>query len=154
MIYHINIGSNQGDSVAIVADAVALIAHLSSSPVLISETFESQPWGFESPHRFLNVGVEIETESTPEALLMSLQEIERQLGATPHRNSDGSYCDRNVDIDLICRIDEPTVINTDILTLPHPRMHLREFVLIPLNQLSPGWIHPILNLTPSQILEK
>jgi len=143
MIYHINIGSNQGDREAIIADAVALIALISETEPRISRYYESEPWGFESENRFLNIGVEIEYGAEPSQLLSELQRIERELGATPHRDSSGSYLDRNLDIDIICAIDKEMIVETPLLTIPHPRMSERLFVLEPLHELSPEWIHPI-----------
>lgn len=154
MVYHINIGSNQGDSGAIIADAVSLIALISDTPVRLSRTVESEPWGFESRNRFLNVGVEITAGLSPEELLGRLQDIERKLGATPHRTPDGGYCDRNLDIDLICCISKNVVIDTPELTLPHPRMSGRRFVMEPLAELSPEWVHPHTGLTSEQTLQK
>ena len=113
---------------------------------------ESEPWGFESDSEFLNVGIEIETDLAPLELLHRLQEIERGLGATAHRDRNGQYIDRTLDIDLICMAD--TVCDTPELTLPHPRMHLRDFVLRPLARLSPGWRHPLTGLTASGMLQR
>ncbi len=70
----------------------------------------------------------------------------------PHRNPDGSYRDREIDIDMIaldgCVVDSPDII------VPHPRMDIREFVLVPMAGLAPGWMHPVSGLTPVQMLEK
>ena len=68
----------------------------------------------------------------------------------PHRKPDGTYGDREVDIDIIA-VDE-LVFASDTLTLPHPRMHLRSFVLGPLAELAPGWRHPLSGLTAAEIL--
>jgi len=150
MTAHINIGSNLGDSPALIGRAVAGIAILSDTAVRLSTMVESEPWGFASQHRFLNIGVEIETSLRPEQLLEKLQKIERSISPASHRTASGDYADRYIDIDLICM--EQTVTDTPALTLPHPRMHLRRFVLRPLNELSPGWIHPLLLKTPGQML--
>lgn len=152
MTAHINIGSNLGDSHALIEQAAAGIALLASegSAMRCSGFIESEPWGFNSPHRFLNLGVEITTDLPPHELLHRLQAIERAISSTPHRYADGSYTDRIIDIDLICM--EQTVTDTPTLTLPHPRMHLRRFVLEPLMELSPQWIHPLLHKTPAQML--
>lgn len=149
MTAHINIGSNKGDRTAIISSAVALVASLSTSPARISSPVESAPWGFNSINTFLNIGIEIEWNGTPESLLNKLQEIEHKLGASPHRDADGNYTDRTLDIDIIY-IDN-LVIDTDSLKIPHPRMHLREFVLQPIAELNPGWIHPITKLTANEM---
>lgn len=149
---YINIGSNQGDRSAAISRAVALIADaFPDSDLRTSEVVESAPWGFESDHPFLNIGAAFFTDISPDRLLTILQEIERQISDEPHRAPDGTYCDRPIDIDLIAFgsyvSDKPDLI------LPHPRMHLREFVLIPMIQLAPEWRHPISGLTPGQMLQ-
>lgn len=151
MTAHINIGSNLGDSLALIEQAAAGIALLASDGTAMrrSRIVESEPWGFTSTHRFLNMGVEITTNLPPNELLHRLQTIERIISTSSHRNADGGYTDRLIDIDLICM--EQTVTDTPTLTLPHPRMHLRQFVLEPLMELSPHWIHPLLHKTPAQM---
>lgn len=74
--------------------------------------------------------------------LSKLQEIERKVSSGSHRDSEGNYIDREIDIDIIA-IDD-MVIDTPTLTIPHPRMHLRDFVIIPMLELAPSWTHPIL----------
>lgn len=136
MTIYVNIGSNQGDRHALIEQAVALIvSHWSPSPVRRSRYVESEPWGYDSPNKFLNLGIAIDAEGAvnPFDTLHSLQAIEHSISPTPHRNPDGTYADRLIDIDLIAidnlRIDTPE------LTLPHPRAHLRPFVTIPLSDL-------------------
>lgn len=149
---HINIGSNTGDRRALLERAVARVSSLSLSEARVSATVESEPWGFTSPHRFLNAGVEITTEMEPLQLLEALLAIQTEISDAPHRHPDGSYADRPIDIDLICM--EDTVTDTPALTLPHPRMHLRPFVLIPLCELSPQWVHPRLHMTAAGLLAR
>ena len=141
MLAHISIGSNLGDRHAIVlhaADEVCALSRLGrgrcSTPV------ESDPWGYDSTNRFVNIGVDIHTDLPPIALLHTLQEIERRTAGrfapgTPnlHRNPDGSYRDRLIDIDLITYGD--ISLSTPELTLPHPRMMERPFVLGPMREL-------------------
>lgn len=154
MKYHINIGSNQGDSIGIINDAVALIALISKSTPRLSDFYHSKPWGFESDNDFINLGVEIETELSPKELLAELQNIERRLCATPHRNQTGGYIDRNLDIDLICVVDSDYFCASEELTLPHPIMEQRMFVLEPLRRLSPDWIHPVTKKTLNLIIKE
>lgn len=84
------------------------------------------------------------------AVLRKLQEIQRSIDPSPHRDAEGRYIDRVIDIDLIA-IDD-WVVDTPELTLPHPRMHLRDFVLIPLAGLAPTWRHPLTGKTATQHL--
>lgn len=157
-VIHINIGSNTGDRAAQIERAVAALseridpdgnAHIRLAPIE-----ESEPWGFKSGNRFLNLGVMIESpaEVDPLTLLDALQTVEREIADSPHRNPDGSYADRPIDIDLIAVDDK--VIDTPRLKLPHPRMHLRQFVLEPIKYLDPGWRHPLNGLTVEEMLKK
>ncbi|MDE6802698.1 MAG: 2-amino-4-hydroxy-6-hydroxymethyldihydropteridine diphosphokinase [Muribaculaceae bacterium] len=131
---HLNIGSNYGDRMAYIARAVALLSeHL--EVVAVSDPVESDPDGFDSTNRFVNVGLTVRTELDPLALLDLTQRTERSVGRMPHRNPDGTYRDRDIDIDIIYYDD--LRVNSARLTLPHPRMGLREFVLRPLRQLNP-----------------
>ncbi len=84
------------------------------------------------------------------AVLRKLQEIQLSIDPSPHRDAEGRYIDRAIDIDLIA-IDD-WVVDTPDLTLPHPRMHLRDFVLIPLAGLAPTWRHPLTGKTATQHL--
>ena len=138
MTAHINIGSNLGDSRAIIEAAVAGLFALSAGECRRSSFVESEPWGFDSPNPFLNIGIDIESDLTPTELLHAIQEVERRVAAqfgadNTHRNTDGTYRDRAIDIDPILYGD--VAVNTPELTLPHPRMHLRPFVLAPLREL-------------------
>lgn len=135
----LNIGSNLGDRRRHIISAVlALARELSPCRIELSDYIESEPWGFDSDNRFLNLGVHISTdrEIIPHDLLDATQRAERRAGnGDPHRNADGSYRDRPVDIDIIAM--GKLKIDTPALTLPHPRAHLRDFVMIPLRQLAP-----------------
>jgi 2-amino-4-hydroxy-6-hydroxymethyldihydropteridine diphosphokinase len=149
---HINIGSNLGNSRSIIEQAIAEIALLSNTPLRQSQFITSPPWGFSSTNNFLNVGVEIATTSSPDRLFAQLQRIQSGISNAPHRNNDGSYADRLIDIDLI--YFDQIILNTPSLTLPHPRMHLRQFVLQPIAELAPTWQHPLLHLTAQQLLKQ
>lgn len=141
MTIYVNIGSNIGDRLDLIEQAVALIIELwAPAKVRRSRYIESEPWGYDSPNQFLNLGlaIDVEGEVNPFDVLHNLQAIEQQISQASHRNADGSYADRFIDIDLIA-IDN-IKINTAELTLPHPRAHLRSFVTIPLQDL--GFVLP------------
>lgn len=142
MHYYFNIGSNLGDKAENLRQAVTRLETTLAHKATVSSTVESEPWGYESENTFLNIGVMIESDIAPHDMLKITQQIERDLGSALHRNEDGSYCDRLVDIDIIA-IDD-LVIDTPELTIPHPRMHLRDFVLRPMSELAPHWTHPLL----------
>lgn len=151
-VAHVNIGSNLGDGRANVTRAAEMIAARLGVDVRRAEPVVSEPWGYTSPNPFVNLGIAFDTDIEPSALLRILRDIEAAISPAPHRNADGSYADRLIDIDLIAVGD--TVADTPELTLPHPRMHLRDFVLRPVAQLDPGWRHPLLGLTAAQLLAR
>lgn len=103
--------------------------------MLLSDYVESEPWGFESDNSFLNRGVlsVVSDRLHPEAVLDITQEVERAISAASHRNADGSYRDRLIDIDII-DVDGMEY-SSPRLTLPHPRAALRQFVTGPMSEL-------------------
>lgn len=141
MHYYFNIGSNLGNKAQNLKQAISLLEEALASPATVSNIIESESWGYDSNNTFLNVGVMLKSNIEPLEMLKITQKIERDLGSEIHRNDDGSYCDRIVDIDIIA-IDN-LIIDTPELTIPHPRMHLRDFVLRPMQELAPNWQHPL-----------
>ena len=85
-LVHLSIGSNKGDRLGYIDQAVALISSHAGTVTAVSQPFESEPWGFESPNRFINVGINIDTTLPPLQLLDTLQDIERTISPDPHRN--------------------------------------------------------------------
>lgn len=148
----LNLGSNLGSREEILGRAVALLGDALPGRVSCSRMLETPAWGFESVHPFINLGVMIETDAEyePLELLHIVQAVQRRLDPSPHRDASGGYIDRAIDIDIIA-IDE-RVIDLPELTVPHPRMHLRRFVLEPMEQLAPDWRHPLLHLTPEEMM--
>lgn len=141
MTAHINIGSNIGDRQALTGRAVAALCRRFPGAV-VSGPVESEPWGFDSPNTFINVGVMIESDLDPESLLSVLLEIERSVGnGMSHRDSAGRYADRAIDIDLI---DYGRMVYLSRrLTLPHPLAADRPFVMGPLLELEPDYRSPL-----------
>lgn len=146
---YLSLGSNLGDRLRLIQEAVAALTVEAGPVTALSSLYETEPLGFSSPHRFLNVALALETTLSPETLLAVTQRIERDLGRT-HKSADGRYADRTIDIDLLFVGD--AVLDTPALTLPHPRLHLRRFVLEPLCEIAPALLHPLLRKSVSQLL--
>lgn len=117
----------------------------------MSHAVETEPWGFESSNRFLNVGIAFRSELEPEEILDRIQEIERSISTDSHRNADGGYADRVIDIDIVA-IDE-LELSTPRLTLPHPHLAERRFFLEPMAEIAGMWCHPATGKTPREMLE-
>lgn len=117
----------------------------------MSHAVETEPWGFESSNRFLNVGIAFRSELEPEEILDRIQEIERSISTDSHRKADGGYADRVIDIDIVA-IDE-LELSTPRLTLPHPHLAERRFFLEPMAEIAGMWRHPATGKTPREMLE-
>ena len=104
-----------------------------------SSIYETQPWGYVDQGPFLNQVLEVATNISPQLLLAEIKAAEQSLGREPGIR----YGPRLIDIDILFYGDQ--VIDSPDLTVPHPRLHLRSFVLVPLAELDPGLVHPILD---------
>lgn len=147
--YFLNIGSNLGNLKLNISRALRALesryGYFETSKVI-----ESEPWGFLSTHRFANIAVMVISDKSPQEVLADIQEIENALNSTPHRNSEGGYADRVLDIDIMAADD--LVVDTDKLKIPHPHLADRRFYLEPFDQLAPGWRHPVSGKTPAEML--
>ncbi len=154
------LGGNEGDRQQILTAATGLIRERVGSVVACSQMYESAPWGrfdkAETPS-FLNMAVQVATELGAVECLRACQEIERELGRQRRGDETATsgarvYSSRPIDIDLMLYDDE--VIALPELTIPHPRMQVRRFVLLPLNDIAPRVIHPVLKKNISQLLSE
>lgn len=145
------LGSNLGDRAGNLRRATHLLAEYVGRIVAESPMYSTEPWGFDSANTFTNSVLLIDTDLTPEQLLCATQRIERLLGRTA-KTHGGIYADRIIDIDLIDCGGQ--VLRAAALTLPHPLMHRRTFVLRPLCQVWPEWMHPTLHRTAAQLLDE
>lgn len=148
-IAYLSLGTNIGNKRRNMVTAAALLAERVGDILALSGFYETEPWGFESKNIFLNAAVMLETSFTPQELLVATQQIETEMGRT--EKSDGSYHDRIIDIDIL--IYDELVMKTPELTLPHPLMHERKFVLEPLAEIAPNMKHPVMNKTISSLNE-
>ena len=144
MINHqlfLGLGSNLGDRAENIRKAVLLIQERVGEVVRQSSLIETEPWGFESSNKFLNAVILCETTLTPRQVLKATQKIERELGRKKKTTllshlsplTSHLYSDRPIDIDILL-YDDLTVNEPD-LKIPHPLMHERDFVMIPLNEI-------------------
>ncbi len=151
------LGSNQGSRYQLIRQALDMISNEVGFVSQASDCYETEPWGFDSPNKFLNIAVNVETSLSPHEVLTQALDIERSLGRQPHvvqTLQDGSrqYADRPIDIDII--FYDNIVVNTPDLQIPHPRLHLRQFVLEPLCDIMPQYIHPVLHQSVANLLHQ
>ena len=139
------------------SSACALISERIVAPIQTSSLYESDPWGFKDPTPFYNMVVEIKTVLSPKGILKEIREIESALGRTravcATRRADGNkkiYEPRTIDIDIL--FYDSKIINLDDLMIPHPRLHERKFILIPMAEIAPDFIHPVLKKTIGDLL--
>lgn len=141
---YLSLGSNEGDREQLLRSAIDAIGQLIGPVDSISPFVETEPWGFESPHPFVNAALSVETSLPAMDVLERTQSIERQLGRR-RKSIAGRYEDRPIDIDLLLYGD--LVLTTERLTLPHPLLPERLFVLEPLAEIAPQILHPTLGKT-------
>jgi 2-amino-4-hydroxy-6-hydroxymethyldihydropteridine diphosphokinase len=129
---YLGLGSNLGDcrknlerAIRLIGDRVGLVTRQSSF-------IETEPWGFESPNKFMNAVILCETTRSPREVLLLTQQIERDMGRMK-KSASGGYADRAIDIDILL-YDDVTIDEPD-LKIPHPLMHQRDFVMIPLREV-------------------
>ena len=131
----LSLGSNLGDREQMLHRAIALIGERIGTVQRVSSFIETEPWGFQSEHPFLNAACMVLTTLSPQQCLRETQRIERELGRTK-KSKGGVYHDRPIDIDLLLYGD--LKLSTPTLTLPHPHMYERDFVMIPLREIMEG----------------
>lgn len=129
---YLGLGSNIGDRQQCIADAIRLISERVGAVLRQSSMIETEPWGFKSKHKFLNGVILCETDKSPREVLTLTQQIEHDLGRT-RKTRSSRYHDRPIDIDILL-YDDLTIDEPD-LRIPHPLMHERDFVMIPLNEI-------------------
>ena len=146
------LGSNLGDRELLVNQACKMMGERCGEISAKSRLYESEPWGFKSEHWFLNQVVRIVTSLSPDALMTELLEIEKELGrdrTTPHEG----YVSRPMDLDILYW-GRDLVVEKQHVIVPHPRLHKRRFTLLPLCDVAPDYVHPILKKTNLQLLDE
>ena len=146
---YLSLGSNIGDRTNNLKNAINSIENLVGKVNKISKFYENPAIGFDGDN-FVNICVELVTHLSPKELLNSLLNIENEYGRK--RLKSGEYSSRIIDIDII--FYEDLIINQNGLVIPHPRMQSRHFVLTPMCDLNPDFIHPISGLKISQLIDE
>jgi 2-amino-4-hydroxy-6-hydroxymethyldihydropteridine diphosphokinase len=142
------LGSNLGDRINNLQNATDFISGL-GIVLKCSGLYKTEPWQMNSNDWFVNQVLQVETSLKADALIDALLEIETELGRT--RTAATGYESRIIDIDILYFNDE--IIESERLTIPHPRMHLRKFTLMPLSEIAHDIIHPIKRMTSLQLLK-
>lgn len=151
MYYIINIGSNLGDRRLNLSKAMRRVG-LEFGNFEMSHVIETEPWGYDSSNKFLNLCMIFQSDEEPQRVLEKLQTIEKEISPASHRNADGGYKDRIIDIDILAADD--MTVSSPTLTLPHPNLAERDFFLVPMAEIAPGWRHPASGLTASDMLAR
>ena len=149
-IAYLSFGSNNGDRIGYIQQATSFLSSVENITIVRTSSFyETEPWGMNTKNWFVNAIVEIKTSLSPKELLQECLKIEEKLGRQQIKSTN--YEDRTIDIDILFYSKD--IINEENLTIPHQFLHLRAFTLVPLLELVPNFVHPILNKTILELHE-
>ncbi len=147
-IVFLGIGTNLGNRESNLAEAVKQIGEFAGTVTGFSSVYETEPWGFEASDEFLNMVLKAETSLAPLALLKRILMIESDMGRV---RGEERYSSRLIDIDILLYDD--LIIDEETLKIPHPLLHKRRFVLVPLCEIAAEKIHPVLKKSFAELLE-
>lgn len=146
---YLSLGSNIGDREKNIEKAIDLIQTKVGKILKVASNFENEAQGFQSQILFLNTCIHVQSLLTAEEILNEVKGIESTLGRQPKKSDE--YESRSMDIDIL--FYNATILTSKNLTIPHPHFRSRNFVLIPLNEISPDLLDPITQLTVNQLLQ-
>ncbi|MFH2011410.1 MAG: 2-amino-4-hydroxy-6-hydroxymethyldihydropteridine diphosphokinase [Pseudomonadota bacterium] len=148
-IAYIGIGSNQGDKIKYCNDAIKEISKYKGNIILNRSSFyRTEPWGKENQDWFINCAIKLKTTLDASEFFKVLLNIEKKL----KRVKRDKWGPRKIDLDILFFNDK--VINTPEVNIPHPMIQARKFVLVPLNEICPEFIHPVLNKSIMELLKE
>jgi 2-amino-4-hydroxy-6-hydroxymethyldihydropteridine diphosphokinase len=145
----LGLGTNLGDREANLKRAVDSIIDNIGPVVHLSSVYETEPWGFRSEDLFLNMVAEVETKLKPSGLLGRILMIEANMGRL---RSGKEYSSRIIDLDIL--LYGEVIMETKSLVIPHPKLHERRFVLVPLCEIAPDLMHPVLKKKIKTLLQE
>jgi 2-amino-4-hydroxy-6-hydroxymethyldihydropteridine diphosphokinase len=148
---YLSLGSNLGDKSGNLNKAIELLSERAGEVLAVSSFYETAPDGFISENSFVNIALSLDTKLDVYVLLDVCEEIEKELGRTT-KSVNLNYSDRLIDIDIL--YFNNMQLATERLTLPHPRMHKRQFVLEPLAEIAPKLRHPITGMSTARMLKQ
>lgn len=147
--YTLLFGGNKGNVIDIFNKGLNLLLEEEIEIVKKSSIYQTAAWGVENQPSFLNMAIVIKSNKTPEKMLITCQKIEKKCGR--NRQEEKRWGERSLDIDII--FCEQRIIDLPQLQIPHPLMHKRRFVLVPINDIVPRFNHPIMQLSVNQLLK-
>jgi len=142
------LGANLGDRETTLSKAIELISERIASVISVSSLYETAPWGVEDQPAYLNQVIQIVTDKEANVVLKEALAIEKELG----RERRLRWGARVIDIDMLYHND--SVMSSEVLEVPHPRLHQRKFTLVPLAEIAPAFVHPVLQKTNKQLLDE
>ncbi|NDW08682.1 2-amino-4-hydroxy-6-hydroxymethyldihydropteridine diphosphokinase [Dysgonomonas sp. 520] len=145
---YLGLGTNLGDKKNNISRAISNIENKIGEVVSVSGLYETDPQGFNSDNMFINAACHVRTAMSAEEVLFATQEIEKKMGRTL-KSVNRVYSDRIIDIDILMYDD--LVYESDILVLPHPHLHERDFVITPLSDIASSVLHPVLKKTIEEL---
>jgi 2-amino-4-hydroxy-6-hydroxymethyldihydropteridine diphosphokinase len=148
-LVYLLIGGNIGNRMKYLESAIEIIAQGTGKVIRTSSVYETEPFGFSAMKQFFNICVLVETELSPHKILEVILKVETSLG---RKRVTEKLVSRTIDIDILFYDD--VILNEPALIIPHPELYKRNFALIPMSEIGPEFIHPVLGKTITRLLEE